>query len=278
LEIVLSSALVQQQSLGECPCRVIGEGSCTIVLVSAFPFSGALFDEVARRLSARARVVIPELHAGPDSGALSELVDRLVAVVNACGQVDVVAAHGLAVPVLLAAAERLPTSQFAIANGPVSRLDVFSATLSALGRAPGGRTSLASTLLRPGAFVRWLASSAGLRRAVVNPYVMDTDTVERLVRPLLETSESRKKIAHFLASLRPTVDRFEPGDRQITAIWGDADVLFPCSEAEYVANGRYHGMHVTVPGGRFLFPEERPWELADALLKALDLDPIDPVP
>ncbi len=248
------------------------------MLVSAFPFSGALFDAVARRLSVRARVVIPELHAGPDSGSLSDLVDRLVAVTKACGEVGAVAAHGLAVPVLLAAAERLPTSQLAISNGPVTRLDAFSATLSTLARAPGGRTSLASTVLRPGAFVRWLASSAGLRRAVVNPYVMDSDTVERLARPLLETAESRKKIANFLATLRPTADLFQPGDRQITAIWGDADALFPCSEAEFFANARYHGMHVAVPGGRFVFPEERPWELADALIETLGFEPIDPVP
>ncbi len=268
----------EERTIGGCPCAVFGDTGPVVVLVAAFPFSGALFTEVVRRLTQRVRVVVPELHHAPDSGLFSELVERLIAVVDGCEDPQAVVAHGLAVPLLLQAAERLPTPQLVVANGPVTRLDAITATLAAVCRAPGGKATASNTILRPGAFVRWLASSAGLRRAVVNPYVMDVETVEELALPLLTDARTRQKIAVFLSSIRATSDEFHPGERQMAAIWGDADALFPCAEAEFFASARYHGMHVAVPGGRFLFPKERPWELADALISILKLAPIDPPP
>jgi pimeloyl-ACP methyl ester carboxylesterase len=52
----------------------------------------------------------------------------------------------------------------------------------------------------------------------------------------------------------------------VLLVWGDADRLYPASEAAYLEAGLPGTVHRAVPGGQHLHLEERPWEAADALL------------
>jgi pimeloyl-ACP methyl ester carboxylesterase len=168
-----------------------------------------------------------------------------------------VVAHGLALPAAIAAARLSPPRALVLSNGPLGRLDPVTA---ALARAPG-----LPFLLNPAIWLRWLASSAGLRRAVVNPYVMDRDTVVALCGPSVDSAAGRRATAAYAKSLlRPLPDARDL-PCPVLLLWGDADALYPPFLA---ASGEAAGpgtTYVAVPGGRFLHPEERPWAMADAI-------------
>lgn len=93
--------------------------------------------------------------------------------------------------------------------------------------------------------------------------------VDALVRPAIDSAAARHALALFLRSLGR--HGFAPPSRggPYHTIWGDADPLYPAAIAPSGGAAGYHGMNVTVPGGRVLFPVERPWYLADALLDIL---------
>lgn len=229
-----------------------------VLFLSGPPFGPELFRQVVARLGfGSAESVIDPQH--PDDGwpeAAARLAERLRK------RPTVVVAHGLAVPAAVAAALAAPPAGLVLTNGPVRRLDPFAAALSRVTAAPGGRALAAATLLRPRPWLGWLASSAGLRRAVVNPYVMDRDTVATLCGPLVASAAGRRATAAWLASLRDLPDA--------TALrcpvflpWGDGDPLYPAAEASFLEAALPGARHESIPGGQHGHPEERPWELAD---------------
>lgn len=174
-------------------------------------------------------------------------------------------AHGLAVPAAVAAASEAPPALLVLANGPITRLDPVTRTVARL----ASTGALSPTLLRPSLWLRWLASSAGLRRAVVNPYVMDRDTVALLCEQEVATPEGRRAVVAYLGSLHGAL----PDARGLTCptvlLWGDEDPLYPASEADWLVSSSAGARLLPVPGGRFLYPEERPWWMADALRDVL---------
>ncbi len=174
----------------------------------------------------------------------------------------VVVGHGLAVPAAVAVAERWPVRGLVLSDGPVTRLDPVTAHLVALSaRAPA---LLHAALLQPAVWTAWLRSSAGLRRAVVNPYVMDRDTVAALCGSIVATAALRTSFTTYLQSLAtlPDVTRLRC---PVAAVWGDDDWLYPASEASFLVSAHAGAPNVAIPGGRFGHPEERPWALADAV-------------
>ncbi len=174
-------------------------------------------------------------------------------------------AHGLAIPAVLAAAEGGVFDAVILSNGPVTRLDPITALVARLARVPG----FSETLLRPEIWLRWLRSSAGLRRAVVNPYVMDRDTTAALAGPLVADPARRTALAAYLASLAgPLPDpRFIAS--RLWTIWGDGDPAYPSYEADYAISKSPAGRHRSVAGGQHFHPEERPWALADLLAEVV---------
>ena len=137
---------------------------------------------------------------------------------------EVTVAHGTALPIARAAAARTPVAGLVLTNGPVEELDPATRTLARLARSP---RALAATLLQPAAWTRWLASSAGCAGTVVNPYVMDRDTV--VARPPYTASAAhRESAARFLrdsAALRSRMRLRRTGPR----CGGDEDPLYPAS-------------------------------------------------
>jgi pimeloyl-ACP methyl ester carboxylesterase len=179
----------------------------------------------------------------------------------------VVVAHGLALPAAIGAAAQVAPPLLVLVNGPLTELDPVHAVLARAAR--GGAGLLAQTLLRPGVWLPILASSVALRRAVVNPYAMDRDIVDALAGPLVADASGRAAVARWWGSL---AERWpDPANLACPLVlaWGDEDRLYPAATASALAARQPGIRHVRVPGARWLWPEERPWAVVDALEAAL---------
>lgn len=235
-----------------------------LLLLSGPPFSGQLWRGVRDRWAGRMRAEVFELlDPVPEDPSVDGLATRVAAALSAArGPVGLVA-HGTAVPVAIRAAVRARPAALVLSDGPVTRLDPVLALVAASCRLP--RLS-AATLLRPAFFERWLSSSLGLRRAVVNPYVMDRDTVVALVDPLVRAPRTRLALARFLASLPDAVRSTPRYEGPTLLCWGEMDRLYPAYMADEARAILPGAVHDAIPGGQHMHPEERPWELADRVL------------
>ena len=233
-----------------------------LMLVAGPPASAAMWEDVSRRLESEhgcstetVELFSPTPPAPTVAGLARDLAERVRAS-SPC----VLVAHGTAVPVAWRAASEAQAAGLVLSNGPVRALDPILKALSQAARSP---RLLAETVLRPAVLQRWLASSAGLRRTVVNPYVMDRDTVVRLSDPILATTEQRRAVAEFLRDLVRQADVPPPYEGPTLLCWGDADPLYPAEAAEDALVSLPNGEHVSVPGGQHFHPVERPWYIAD---------------
>lgn len=174
---------------------------------------------------------------------------------------DVLIAHGTAAPVALAAAATRAPTALVLVNGAVGALDPATRTLCASAKLPG----FARTTLQPAFWNRWLASSAGLRRTVVNPYVMDRDTVVALTQPYLASLAHRQAVARFYAQLPGAVAEPPAVSCPTLLLWGDEDPLYPSHVADSARRWIPQAELLVVPGGQHFHPVERPWAMADLL-------------
>ena len=232
-----------------------------LLLLAGPPFSGQLWRGIQARWAGRLRAEVLDLFDPiPEDPTLDGLAARVAAALAAARVPTGLVAHGTAVPVAIRAAVKARPPALVLSDGPVTRLDPVLAALAAACRMP---RLAAETLLRPGFFERWLSSSRGLRRAVVNPYVMDRDTVVALVDPLLRDPRTRLALARFLGSL-PAALRSTPRYEGPTLLcWGEIDRLYPARVADEARLLLPGAVHDAIPGAEHLHPEERPWELAD---------------
>ncbi len=222
-----------------------------LLLLAGPPFGPALF----RGVEARLRSLAPSLRV---ESAAVPCGERPPFAPEARGAL--VFAHGLAIP----AALRSDAGALILSNGPITRLDPATRSLAALGPA-------LVPLLHPALLLRWLRSSAGLRRAVANPYAMDHDTIAALCGPPVARAEGRRQVAAYLRWL-PSAVPGPAADCPTWALWGDEDALYPTSEADVFDAQGEGGRVAWLPGGRFVHPEELPWAVADAILaRARDL-------
>jgi pimeloyl-ACP methyl ester carboxylesterase len=237
----------------------------TIVLVAGPPFGPPVWDAVRRRLEHHGHTLHVHALVGEGSGAGGVVAARarLADVLEGLPEAPVVVGHGLAVPVLTGLPPELPLAALVLSNGPVTRLDPVTRLLARVCARPG---LAAATVLQPALFQRWLWSSAGLRRAVVNPYVMGRDTVVAVTAQALSTAAARRNLAAFIVSL----DELQWGpapdlatDLPTLLVWGDDDRLVPPDQAEALRVRFENCVQVSIPGGRHLHLVERPWELAD---------------
>ena len=236
----------------------------TVLLVSGPPVSARIWDEVVNRLEFHNQAVqVVELFAPvPSDASVAGLANDLGSAVAAIEGPVVLVAHGTAIPVAWNLASHTELAGLVLTNGPITSLDPVLRTFCRLARSP---RLLASTLLQPAVLQRWLASSAGLRRTVVNPYVMDRDMVVAVSSPYLESPASRLAVAEFLRDLPKAVANPSPIDVPTLLIWGDEDPLYPPSTLDSVRHLVSQVSHERISGGQHHHPTERPWEIADRL-------------
>lgn len=229
------------------------------------PLSEAIFRAVVARIGKGD--AIPLLDSSSPEDGWQQRGEKLSVLAAAAGGV-VLFAHGLAVPAAVAAAKAGGIRLLILSNGPITRLDPVTQSLCRLAASPGARALLSRVLLHPTFWIPALASSLALRRTVVNPYVMDRDNVASLAEAGVATHADRLAVLSYLKSLR-TLPELDGLPCPVWAIWGDADLLYPASEADYLDSYVGGAHHIAIPGGQHYHPEERPWELAGAVLELL---------
>ena len=115
-------------------------------------------------------------------------------------------------------------------------------------------------MLGPKAALKLLASPAGLRRTVVNPYVWDYDTVVTICGPLFKDPDCRARTRGFLSALSEWTETPASTTAPTAHIYGDSDhLLSPINLYFEPDNPALH----TIEGGHHYHPLERPWEIAD---------------
>ena len=150
-----------------------------------------------------------------------------------------------------------------LSNGPISSLDPLTSSFAKL------PTFLQKLYLHPYIAHRYLRSSLGLRRLVVNPYVMDHDTVVALCHALFDP-KIRTRYLDGLQQLISMENNFNSQAKHHMAIWGDQDLLYPTKIASTLQNRIPDLKRIDILGGKFLHPIERPWAIADTLHQGIN--------
>jgi pimeloyl-ACP methyl ester carboxylesterase len=247
---------------GGSPARIreMGEGPA-ILLVHGYPLDGAMWSGVARALSARFRVLKPDLPGrgetpGVSEGAIEGYAGFLGAILERMPDGAGIAGFSMGGYAALSLAGRRPEKLRALAlvdtraspddeTGRAKR-DEAIATVRASGVAPIA-DAMVPKLLSP-------ESQA------------NRDLVERLRRII-----SRQKPETIEADLAAMRDR--PDSRPLLpqiaiptlVLVGEADTLTPPSDAQAMASAIPGAKLVTVPGAGHLTPMERPGAVAAAL-------------
>jgi pimeloyl-ACP methyl ester carboxylesterase len=111
-----------------------------------------------------------------------------------------------------------------------------------------------------------LASSAVLRRTVVNPYVMDRDIVAMLSGPLVATRAHRRAVTQYLASISGMGAPWPSPLCRTLLAWSAENLLYPIPrDASWCLSGA-DVTAISLPGAAWFAIEEHPWEVADAVL------------
>ncbi|MFT5683356.1 MAG: pimeloyl-ACP methyl ester carboxylesterase [Myxococcota bacterium] len=226
-----------------------------IVLVTGPPFSGVLWEQVCKRLeSHQLPTVVVDLLDPVGDGTLAEAASRIRDALDA--QVEpLLVAHGTAIPAALLAAQQSPPAGLVLTNGALNKLDP---ALRAISRLP-------AAALHPRLWLRYLASSAALRRVVVNPYVMDRDTVVAVCEPGIRSAAQRRAQIKFLRAVAKGAGSAPAFSGPTLMLWGDEDHLYPIGITDSARTDFPQMREVSVPGGRHLHPIERPWYMADEI-------------
>lgn len=238
-------------------------GGREVIGLGAPPVSSLIFRHLARPLAAGGwSLVLPELFDPPPRRArVADLVERLGPFV-AAGDATVLA-HGNAWPVALALAATGRVSRLVLLDGPSDGLDPVTRALAGVARVA---RPAASALLAPAWSLPALASSAAMRRLVVNPYLMDRDIVALLGAPWSATRAHRVAVADYLADIAAYRTDVDLPATEVLWVWAGNDLLQPRpSNPENLIRARATSA-VVIPGARHLLAEEVPWLVADAIL------------
>lgn len=264
---------------GEVAHRRIGSGP-DVLFVHGWPVSGATFRTLLPHLADHVTCHVIDL---PGSGSsrfgphteltLARHVETVRSVIDLLGLDDVavvghdsgglIARHAVAGDPRLRAMGLVNTEQ---AHGMSGRFRAFLA----LRRVPGA-----------GAALGWVAGRPRLRRnrfvlgdAFADPRLLDGEFDELFLRPLHELPERRDAAMRLLTAFDTRYVRDLPEvHRRITVpvqlVWGDRDPFFPLAWAEEMV-GTFPDARLEVVEGAGLFcHEERPAEVAGALLPVL---------
>ena len=238
------------------------------LLLAAPPTGPASWHEVSRRLAHHGWTTeAVDLFDAPGiaavtAGGTNALLDHLAP--RATGAV--VVGHGLAVPLAMRLAHRTKVAAVVLSNGPLQHVDA----LTRLGaRAARHVPGLVAAALRPTPLRTLLASSAGMRRLVVNPYVMDHDMVVGITEGWTADVASRRAVARWLSELPREAAYTHAPDAPALLVWADEDILYPAHVADSATAWLPDSVHRRIPGARHLHPIERPWELADIVHEEL---------
>jgi len=227
------------------------------LLLSDPLLGSSMWDAVQRRLSLLGTTTETLTLVEPGDRSIEDAQERLDAALTSSSAPTILIAHGAAVPLAIRAAAAHPPAGLVLTSGPLLTLDPIRALLA---RIP--EPLLARALLQPGLWLRGLASSAGLRRAVVNPYVMDRDTVVAICGPTVRSQAHRVALARFLRSLPGALPPLPYSGPTLLLSPGE-DPLCPVDIEDRARRILPAMEHRVLLGARHLHPVEQPWSFAD---------------
>lgn len=232
----------------------------TVLLVPGPPFDTPMWKDVQDRLETHGLKTRCWSVLNSPTGNFEDETTLLSNEIRGTKEAIILLAHGTALPLAIAAAQKSPPAGIVLTNGTISDTEMFGRGLRMLSRAP---IPLSSALFSKHIGLNFLASSAGLRRAVVNPYVMDHDTTVAVCGPILSHPERRNKMKNFFKTSKTSGLALQTPPAKTLLCWGDSDPITSGSYSLFVKSMPDNIDVSPVPGGRFLHPIERPWELAD---------------
>ena len=223
----------------------------SILLLNGPPFSPLFWDKVQDRLSEH-NLKSASLNWIEQSGTMETLVPWIIQTIEREEHTTLVA-HGLAVPLALEIASQKQNIHFILSNGPLDshKLALFLSTIPRLS-------------LHPKIALPILSSSLAFRRLVINPYVMNRDTIATLSNNVLNNRKVRGHIWKYFQDLRGWHRPKNLTGQEISLIWGTSDFLFP-PPADLSLPNRVS--YAAIEGGAHFHPIERPWAIADQIQK-----------
>jgi len=233
-----------------------------VLAISAPPFGCFLWEGVEERCTKSGLIFHTIDCAGTllKDGSPETMANKVAQAVAEAQHPVLLLAHGTGVPVAIMASHLTAPMGMVLSNGPMHSTHSAYRMLSWCSQWP---KLLALGPLRPFFWHNWMGSSVGLRRLVVNPYVMDRDTTVALLAPAIRTPPLRKQTATFLKHLPKSVEQAPPIQAPTLLAWGDNDPLTKNVFVNSIANKSDWISHISIAGGQHLHPIERPWALAD---------------
>lgn len=277
---------------GELPVRTVDTGTARVVvrvtgsgppllLVHGFPLSGFTWRHVLPALAARHTCYVPDLPGLGESRWTAEtdfsfpgqartlhaLVERL-----ALDRYAVLAQDtGGTFARLLALMDPGRVEKLVLINTEMpGHRPPWIPLYQLLMRLPGSQAAFA-LLLRSGAFLR---SGMGFGGCFTDATLIDGEFHAHVVEPLLRSRARLDGVARYLVNLRwPPVDALADGHRRLTMpvllVWGADDPTFPIARARTMAAQFPDARLVEIPGARLLVHEEKPADVARAILAFL---------
>ena len=232
----------------------------SFLFVTGPPFDAPLWDAVVRRIRNHGHSASAvEMFDGGD-GSIDFESNRLAERILTTKRPIVLVAHGTAVPAAIEACRKLQPDGLVLSNGPLYHTDLFTRLLIRWAKLPAAVTQ---KVVSPKRSMSFLASSMGLRRLVVNPYVMDHDTTVMVCGPIFASTARFDRMRSYLKTLMNFDWTNAPADVPILVCYGDDDPISTRNIEHFLNKNQSNIETIPVPGGRYLHPIERPWELAD---------------
>ena len=236
----------------------------SFLLVTGPPFDAPLWSSVASRIRDKNHSVstFSMLQAG--DGSLDNESALLAQKIFEERSPVVLIAHGTAIPAAIDACQKVSPAALILSNGPLRDEDFFTRGLIHWANLPALFTE---KILSPNRMLNVMASSIGFRRLVVNPYVMDHDTTVTVCGPIFQTQERRHRMRSYLRSLAKFDWKTPLPNTPTILLWGNSDNLTTSKIKTFLDSTPSTFEYEAIPGGRYLHPIERPWELADRSIR-----------
>ena len=192
----------------------------SIWFIAGPPFDATLWSHTATRLQSLGLNTKCHALLRHGAGDLASEAQCLATAIEDSEDDVVLVGHGTALPLALEVAQTVSLKGLVLTNGPIDHPDRFTQSLCGLAKLP---YPFANVLFHPSISIRVLASSLGLRRTVVNPYVMEHDTVVAICGPILADPEIRQRAQTYLRSIDLSQKYTGQTSTPTLICWGDSD-------------------------------------------------------
>ena len=229
----------------------------SILFVNGPPFDSNFWLGVQHRLESQnvESHVFDFLQTTSSVAQAAECIKNYIAEHN----IKALVAHGFGVPAALQTSTLTPLDHLILSNGPLQLNKKWKKLLKNFS------TAVIKQGLHPRISIPVCASSLAFRRLVVNPYVMDRDTIASLCKKNLSSREYRNNTANYLKSLANFDAPIDLQAKYCTLIWGDSDPIFAAKHLNQILPKKSNVSTIYIEGAQHFHPLERPWAIADEI-------------